>query len=79
MKPKMIGWLIAAIVLAIFVGLTAPHNLPVLGYKALMVCFAVVVAHAIDNTFFRDKGDNVNEIARAVVFLGVMLGLTRGL
>ena len=76
---EMWQWQVAAGVLAAFVAWKSPAQLPVLAYKGLLICAAVVIAHWVDNTFFRDRGEDVNEIARALVFVAVVLGLAMGL
>jgi len=77
--PQMWGWMLAAVMLATVVTVVSPQQFGVLAYKGLMVCVAAVVAHWLDRTFFRDGSDDVSEIARALVFVGVVLGFTLGL
>jgi hypothetical protein len=77
--PEMWQWMVAAVILCAVVAWKSPNQFPVLAYKGLLLCGGLVISHWVDNTFFKDKSDDVNEIARAIVFVGVMLALTLGL
>lgn len=76
----MPGWLFVIVVLFAFVYFNSPQQLPVIAYKLLLVTLAAYVAHKLDKTFFRNKDTegHEGEIARALVFVGVVLGLTIG-
>lgn len=76
---RMAGWLISTGALLAFIAFKSPQQLPVIAYKLLLVCIAAYVAHRLDRTFFKDKmPSECDEIARAIVFVGVVLGLTLG-
>lgn len=78
----LLGWKVAALVLLGLVWFKSPAQLPVLMYKTFIVCFAVVLAHWVDESFFGQKitrHEQLNEIARALVFFAVVLGFSLGL
>lgn len=50
--PRMFDWLIAALVLAIFVWCLAPQQLPVSLYKLSLVALAAVAGYWIDRSLF---------------------------
>lgn len=77
--PTMKGWIVTAVLAIAYVAYSAPQNLSVLAYKVALIATAAVIAHWLDNSFFEDKSEDVSEIARSVVFLGVVLGFTLGL
>ena len=76
---ELIGWKIAAVGLLALVWWRAPAQIPVLLYKGLIVCGAVVIAHWVDHSFFDAKTHRANEIARALVFVAVVLAFALGL
>lgn len=79
MRPRMLPWFVAVAIMLLGVWRYSPAQLPVIGYKLTLVTAAACLAHLLDNTFFRDGRDAVSEIARAIVFAAVVLGLTLGL
>ena len=78
-KPAMLGWMVATVCLTVLLYNESRQQLGVLAYKNLLLCNGVVAGHWVDNSFFKDKSDDVNEIARAIVFLGVIWCLGGGL
>jgi len=78
-KYELVGWKIAAVVLFGLVAWKSPAQVPVLLYKGLIVCGAVVIAHWVDHSFFDAKKHSANEIARALVFVAIVLGFSLGL
>lgn len=79
MKTKMLPWFAVAGVMLTVVWLNSPAQIPVIGYKLALLTTAACLAHLLDNTFFRDSSDSVSEIARAIVFAAVVIGMTMGL
>lgn len=77
--------LVIVAVLALVVYRIAPANLTLVPFKLLQVCVALYLSHRVDIAFFKDKprdGDlerAAHDLARALVFLGVVLGLTLGI
>lgn len=66
--------LIVIAALAFAVWRIAPANLTVIPYKLLLIAVSIYVAHLVDAVFEIDE-----DLPRAVVFAGVVLGLTLGL
>lgn len=89
--PRMWDWAIYALVLLVIVWLVAPAQLSVVVYKVTLLALATVLAYLIDRSLFKRVRDRVNEkmprdvfsaarlLARALVFLAVVLGVTLGL
>lgn len=83
------GWWIAGFVLVGVIGFIASQQLPVLLFKASQVCIGLPLAYVADRTLFSNapdvKCDMTGEvggarlIARAIVALGVIIGITIGL
>lgn len=70
-----------ALLLGAGVAVVAPANLTVLMYKVLLLVIATLAASLVDRLAFRTNArkDEANaNVARALVFLGVVLGLTLG-
>lgn len=51
-QPRLLGWLIAAILLLALLGIVAPDQVPVVVYKALLLILAVVMAYWIERALF---------------------------
>lgn len=84
--PELWEWAVLAVVLVYAVLLKYPQQVPVILFKAAQFCGAVYVAHLIDLRFFSVKDDEprdvvraAKELARAIVFLGTVVGLTLGI
>lgn len=90
--PRLSDWTLLALVLLALLAWTAPQNLGVVAYKALLVAIAVVGAYWADRGLYKrmprlrlDDGLPYNAlgaariVARALIFLGCVLGLTLGL
>jgi hypothetical protein len=89
--PRMSGWTLLAVVLIGAVYLVAPAQLSVVVYKVTLLALATVLAYLIDRSLFKRVRDRVNEkmprdvfsaarlLARALVFVAVVLGITLGL
>lgn len=50
--PRMVGWLLAALLLIISIALIAPQQLPVALYKLSLISLAAVVAYWLDRSLF---------------------------
>lgn len=50
--PRLIGWLIAAVLLTTLVWWVAPQQLPVTAYKASLVAAAGVLGYWLDRSLF---------------------------
>ena len=50
--PRMLDWLLAAVVLMLFVWQLAPHQLPVSLYKLSLIALAAVAGYWIDRSLF---------------------------
>lgn len=84
------GWWIAGFVLVGVIGFIASQQLPVLLFKASQVCIGLPLAYVADRTLFsnapdvdygmpRDVVSGARLIARAIVALAVVIGITIGL
>jgi hypothetical protein len=89
---RMRVWLVITALLLAVIGYMAPQQLPVVGYKLALVTLAAVVAYQIDRTLFARAPHITAEllvhnqylagarlIARALVFVGAVLGMTLGI
>lgn len=88
---KRLGWWYLAITIGlIVVGLVANQQLAVLAYKVAQVCLGVLIAYVADRTLFRHAPDVSDDmpadffggcrlIARAIIAVAVILGLTIGI
>ena len=89
--PRMWDWVLYSLVLLGLIWWIAPQQLPVVAYKAALMAFAVVAAYLADRALFKRVRDRIDEnmprdifsaarlIARALVFLGVVKGITLGI
>ena len=84
--PQLWEWAVAAVVLLVVVYLRQPQNIPVILLKATQFCAAIYIAHLVDVRFFtvndeepRDIVRAGKELARAIVFLGVVVALCLGI
>lgn len=50
--PRLIGWLIATIVIMLALAFFAPEQMPVIGYKLALVMLGAVLAYWIDRSLF---------------------------
>lgn len=50
--PRMLDWLVIALVLALFVWLLAPQQLPVSLYKLSLIALAAVAGYWVDRSLF---------------------------
>lgn len=86
---RMWDWVLAALITLLAVWWIAPHQLSVVVYKVTLVTIAANLTFWIDHSLFkraRDRIDGVERdlysaacmIRRALIFLGVVLGLSLG-
>jgi hypothetical protein len=88
---RMRVWLAVTAALMLLMWWLAPQQLSVVSYKAVLLTLATVLAYQIDRGLFQHAPSmrellNTNPvlaaarlIARALVFLGVVLGVTLGI
>lgn len=83
---RLPGWWLSAAISLGLIGVIAEQQLGVLLYKVVQVNVGVMLAYVADTTLFRsapemsDKGSGGSRmIARAIVALAVILGITLGL
>lgn len=83
-------WYIVTISLMVTIHFVAPQQLTVVVYKVALVTLAAVLTYMIDGSLFKRASDRVNcrqrdvfsaarMLSRALVFLGVVLGVSLGL
>lgn len=89
--PRMPGWYLTLVMLVIVIWLVSPQQLPVVMYKVLLVALAVVLSYIADRSMFSRVSDRIDAqmprdifsasriLARALVFVAVMLGVTLGI
>lgn len=88
--PRMWQWYLATALLIAAIGAIQPHQLPVAIYKLMLLTLAVAIAHTADRHLFarltddvlRERGEllqSARVLARALVFLGCVLGVTLGI
>jgi hypothetical protein len=84
------GWWLGCLVLIGVIGLYANQQLPVLMFKAAQVCLGLMLAYVADRTLFSNAPNISCEmptdmvgaariVARAIVALAVIVGLTVGI
>lgn len=84
------GWWLGCLLLIGVIGLYANQQLPVLMFKAAQVCLGLLLAYVADRTLFSNAPDITSEmptdmigaariVARAIVALAVIVGLTVGI
>lgn len=83
------GWWVAAVGLIVVIGFLAGQQIEVLIYKVAQVCVGLMLAYVADRTLFSNAPEVTCEmsgsiggarlIARAIVALGVLVGITVGL
>ena len=84
------GWWVASVVLIAVIGAVASQQIAVLAYKVAQVCLGLLLAYVADRSLFHHAPDISNDmpagplggariIARAIVALAVIVGLTIGL
>ena len=73
--------LVIAVTLVLAVAKIAPANLGVLTYKLALLSVAVVLSTLLDRAFFKTQYKHLANanVARALVFLAVVLGLSLGI
>lgn len=89
--PRLPGWYLTVVVLIAAIWWISPQQLPVVLYKAMLVALAVVLSYIADRSMFARLADRLSStmprdafsaarvLARALVFLAVMLGFTLGI
>lgn len=88
--PRMWQWYIVTAALLVAINVVAPQQISVVAYKALLVSLAAVLGLMIDRSLYKRWGplidgmerSNVGAarvLARALVFLAVVLGVSLGL
>lgn|SRR5512141_644295 len=84
--PDLWEWAVMAAAMVLLVTMKQPQQIPVIIFKAAQFCGAVYVAHLVDIRFFtvlddepRDVVRAAKELARAIVFLATVVGLTLGI
>lgn len=90
--PRMWDWILLLIVLVIVIWLVAPQQLSVMAYKLALVSMAAIISPWIFIRLYRRASDRTLEegqerrqynwaidIAKAIIFLACVLGLTLGL
>jgi multidrug efflux pump subunit AcrA (membrane-fusion protein) len=90
--PRLWVWMIIAAALLVGVFHVSPQQFPVVLYKLSMVTVSAVVAYWIDRSLFgesaqarmdplmsRDTYSAARLLARALVYVGTVLGVTLGL
>lgn len=83
------GWWASALVLLVVIGFVANQQLPVLMFKVSQVCIGVLLSYVADRTLFSNAPDvhchmegtvaGARILARAIVALAVVIGVTIGL
>ncbi len=84
------GWWVAAAVLVSVIGFIAHPQIEVLTYKVAQVCIGVLLAYVADRSLFHHAPDITDDmpvdplrsarlVARAIVALAVILGVTIGI
>jgi hypothetical protein len=87
--PRMWQWYLIAAVLVVVIWLVTPQQVPVVIYKLCMLVIAAVLAFCVDRSLFKvlqhavPSSDAIfsaaRMIARALVFLAVVIGVTLGI
>lgn len=89
--PRMTDWTIVTVFLVGVIWWVSPQQLPVVAYKTAQLTLAIVISYHADRAIFarvrdrlgpdmpRDSFAAARLIARALIFLGCVLGLTLGL
>lgn len=89
--PRMWQWYLICGVLMFCLYLIAPHQLPVILYKGVLLALTPIVAYMIDRHLFARISDRLDNrmnrdivsasriLARALIFVGVVLGVTLGI
>lgn len=91
-KSRLLGWLLAASWLLLWLYLLSPQQLPVVLYKVTMVLLGVVIAYRVDRAYFpydrphtyAETGEDLLPrglamLRRALIAVACILGLTLGL
>jgi hypothetical protein len=83
------GWWVGAVGLVAVIGLIADEQLEVMAYKVALVCVGQLLSYVADRTIFSNAPEVSYEMsgevaaarlhARALIFLGVMIGITVGI
>lgn len=84
------GWWVAAFGLVAVIGFVASQQLPVLMFKVSQVCIGLMLSYVADRTLFsnapdvdhgmpRDTVSGARLVARAIVALAVIIGVTIGI
>lgn len=88
--PRMAGWIALTVMLLFGIWYFAPQQLQVVMYKTCLVTFAAVIAYFVDRSLYARLSDRLQGgiprdvlsasriVARSLVFLGVVLGMTLG-
>ena len=51
-KPRLRGWLVAAVLLLLIIALVSPQQLPVVVYKLSLISLAAVLGYWLDRSLF---------------------------
>jgi uncharacterized membrane protein YiaA len=82
-------WMYVAVALG-YVWWSSPHQLNVIGYKVALVTVGLVMAYGADKAIYARLADHLNRstkrdifgaarvVARALIVLAVLMGMTRG-
>jgi hypothetical protein len=90
--PRLWIWMVIAVLLLVGVVHVSPQQFPVVMYKLSMVTVSAVVAYWIDRSLFKDGAQArldpymtrdfysaARILARALIYVGTVLGVTLGL
>ena len=84
------GWWLVVVLAIVVVAFTEPQAMSVLPWKILQVAVAITIGYVADRTLYlkapdidkdmpRDQVTTARLICRAIIVLGVIIGLTTGL
>lgn len=91
LRFRMYDWVVATAVLLAIVAYVAPEQLGLIVYKMLLVSIAAAMAYWVDYSLYRQLKQRLDEsltpdifgamriLSRALIFIGVVLGVTQGL
>ena len=89
--PRMWGWMLATVAAAALVWWLAPAQAGVVAYKISLITLALLIGYWADSSLFARADDRIEKgmrrdavsaarvIARALVVLAVVLGVTLGI
>lgn len=87
---RMWGWLVLSAVLLLLIHATAPQQVEVIVYKTALVTLAAALAYLVDRSLYRrlrgintampqDMLSAARVLARAIVLLAIVVGITGGI